>query len=135
MILRNGEELLKALEKIRDKPVVVEGKNDKKALCLFGFTKVHSLNGKDLYEFAAELKEKEAIILTDFDKEGDLIAKNLTLFLQNNGCKVATEARKKLRRLFVKNQIFKIEELKKGDVNGKVGASHHEVHDLREVRS
>lgn len=107
------EELYKLLEKIKDKPVIVEGKNDSKALYSFGFKKIHAINGKGLYDFAFNIAEKEIIILTDFDKEGSQITKKLTLFLQANNCKVDKITRTKLKKLFIKNKINRIQDLKR----------------------
>lgn len=106
------EELKEALEKIKNKAVIVEGKRDYNVLCLFGFTNVFAINGRSLYGFAENIKEKELIILTDFDSEGERIAKRLTLFLLANGCRTGNK-RRTLRQLFAKNKIKHVQDLKK----------------------
>ena len=111
-----GEELLKLFEKIKDKTVIVEGKRDKKVLCLFGFKKTLTIN-KGLYETAEKIKDNEVLILTDFDKEGKEIAKKLNIFLQSFGCKIDKENRRRIGLLFSRLKIKKIEELK-GDNYG-----------------
>lgn len=107
------EELKEALEKIKNKAVIVEGKRDYNVLCLFGFTNVFAINGRSLYGFAENIKEKELIILTDFDSEGERIAKRLTLFLHANSCRINEKLRKQLRVLFAKNKIKHVQDLKK----------------------
>ena len=70
----NSQQILEHLEKIRDSGilVIVEGKNDRKALAEFGITNVMVLYGKALFEVVEEVeaRTKECIILTDLDKKG-----------------------------------------------------------------
>jgi len=105
------EELLKLLKENKDKQVIVEGKRDKNALCLLGFKKIITLN-KGLYETTEKLKEKEVLILTDFDPEGKKIAKKLNSFLQPQRYKVDRETRRKIGFVFIRLKIRKIEELR-----------------------
>ena len=105
------EKLFKVLDGIKDNRVIVEGKRDKKALCLLGFTKVITIN-RGLYETAEDFRGKEVIILTDFDPEGKAIAKKLNLFLQSLGVRVDRETRRKIGLLFTRMKIKKIEELR-----------------------
>jgi 5S rRNA maturation endonuclease (ribonuclease M5) len=105
------EKLFKILEEIKDKQVIVEGKRDREALCLFGFTKITTIN-KGLYETVEDIKGKEVIILTDFDPEGRKIARKLNLFLQSLGYKVDRETRRKIGFMFTRLKIKKIEELR-----------------------
>ena len=109
-----GEELLKLFKEIKDKAVIVEGKRDKEVLCSFGFKKILTIN-KGLYETAEKTKDKEVLILTDFDKEGKEIAKKLNIFLQSFGCKIDKENRRKIGFMFSKLRIKKTEELKGGN--------------------
>ncbi len=105
------EKLFKTLDEVKERQVIVEGKRDREALCLFGFTKIITIN-RGLYETAEDIKGKEVIILTDFDAEGKEIAKKLNLFLQSLGFKVDRETRRKIGFLFTKMKIRKIEELR-----------------------
>jgi 5S rRNA maturation endonuclease (ribonuclease M5) len=105
------EKLFKILEDIKDKQVIVEGKRDKEALCLFGFTRMFTIE-KGLYETVENIKDKEVIVLVDFDPEGRKIARKLNLFLQSLGYKVDTETRRKIGFLFTRLKIKKIEELR-----------------------
>jgi len=105
------EELLKLLKENQEKQVIVEGKRDKEVLCSLGFNKILTLK-KGIYETTEELKEKEVLILTDFDSEGRKIAKKLNLILQSFGYKVDIETRRKVGFMFTKLKIRKIEELR-----------------------
>jgi len=105
------EELLKLLKENKDKQVIVEGKRDKKVLCLLGFKKILTLN-KGIYETTEKLKEKQVLILTDFDPEGKKIAKELNRILQSLGYKVDRETRRKIGFMFTRLKIRKIEELR-----------------------
>ena len=105
------EELLKILEENKDKQVIVEGKRDKKALCSLNFTNVVTIN-KGLYETVEGLKEKEVLLLTDFDSEGKRIAKKLNTLLQRLCYKVDRNTRRKISFLFAGLRIKRIEELR-----------------------
>ena len=111
MLNQEVEDLFKILEKNKDKLTIVEGKRDKKVLCLLNFTNVVTIN-KGLYETVEELKEKEILLLTDFDPEGKIIAKKLNIFLQHLGYKADKETRRKIGLLFARLRIKKIEELR-----------------------
>jgi 5S rRNA maturation endonuclease (ribonuclease M5) len=106
-----GEELLKLLIKLKEKLVIVEGKRDKKVLYSLGFKKIITIN-KGIYETTEEIKDKELLILTDFDNEGKQIAKKLNLFLLSQGYKVDRENRRKIGLMFSRLRIKKIEELR-----------------------
>jgi len=110
------EELLRILEENKDRQVIVEGKRDKKVLCSLNFVNVITIK-KGLYETAEELKDKEVLLLTDFDSEGRQIAKKLNIFLQHLGYKIDKETRRKVGFMFNRLKIRKIEELR-GVLNG-----------------
>ena len=105
------EELLKLLKENKEKQVIVEGKRDKKVLCLLGFEKTLTIN-KGIYETTEKLKEKEVLILTDFDPEGKKIASKLNKILQSLGYKIDKETRRKIGFMFTRLKIRKIEELR-----------------------
>ena len=111
MANREVGELIELLTENKDMQVIVEGKRDKKVLCLLNFTKIITIE-KGIYETTENLKEKEVLILTDFDSEGKQIAKKLNLFLQHLGYKVDKETRRKIGLMFTKLRIKKIEELR-----------------------
>ena len=105
------EELLKLLEENKEKQVIVEGKKDKKVLCLLGFKKIFTLN-KGIYEVTEKLKEKQVLILTDFDPEGKRIAGKLNQILQSLDYKIDRETRRKIGFMFTRLKIRKVEELR-----------------------
>ena len=105
------EELFKLLKEIKNKQVIVEGKKDKKVLCLLGFTKIITIN-QGLYETIEKIKDKQVIVLTDFDPEGRKIAKKLNILLQSLGYKIDRETRRKIGFMFTRLRIKKIEELR-----------------------
>ncbi len=93
-------------------PIIVEGSNDIVSLRKIG-VKGKILKLKDcnlsLYDFIYSLSsEKEAIILTDFDKEGDLLAAELSDELPRIGVKTDSYLRMKLKGL-VKREVTGVE--------------------------
>ena len=90
-------------EKIKkaDKLIIVEGIKDKEALRVLGIKKVITLKNKPLYKVIEEAAEKtkEAIILTDFDKEGKKIYSILKKGLQKHRIKVDMQ----FREFLIKN--------------------------------
>jgi len=89
-------------------PVVVEGIKDKSVLQFLGFNNVIDISGDSLEEFADKINGESAIILTDFDKEGNDAAHKLTKLLVSRNIKVHSSLRNKIKNLF---KIYKIEEL------------------------
>ena len=78
------EKLERILMDLEEKLVIVEGKNDKKALKSLGVKDIIAINARPLYEVVeiASKSKKEIVILTDFDKEGRAIEKRLKYLLQ-----------------------------------------------------
>ncbi len=108
MLTDEEKELVKYLLQLRKRQVIVEGRKDKEVLVKLGFKKVITLTGKSLYECASLCKEN-VVILTDFDRKGEEIAKKLELFLgKSDG-----NTRNTLRRLFKANKLNTVEGLKK----------------------
>jgi 5S rRNA maturation endonuclease (ribonuclease M5) len=101
-------EFLEKLKKSK-KLIIVEGNKDKEVLKKIGFKKIYVISGKTLDKVAEEIKEKEVIILTDFDEEGRKKFRLLKKFFQSKGTKVDKDVRRRLKFLF---KIGKIEELK-----------------------
>lgn len=101
----------------REEPVIVEGRRDREALHGLGFTRVLMVNrGKGLYDFSVDAKEingeKTVIILTDFDPEGERIAKKLESYLSSVGCHTDRAARERLRVLFRRNKLTTVQGLR-----------------------
>lgn len=82
-------------------PILIEGKKDEKALRELGiegdFIKVSGspLNLFEIAEIAAESSPK-VIILTDFDKKGNQLAKRLSQDIQSLGSHPDTQIRRKI---------------------------------------
>ena len=91
--------VLKTLEKYRiknqDVPIIVEGKNDLGCLRSLDFLgNIIILNsGNSLVHFSENVAETndEVIILTDFDRKGVEIKKNLQMYMSGLGCHVDTD--------------------------------------------
>lgn len=106
------DKLLEWIETIKDsdKIVIVEGKEDKKALQKLGIMNIVQLNKKPLYKVVEELIEegKEVIILTDLDKKG----KQLYGKLNHDLCRFGVKVDNRFRNfLFKKTKLRQIEGL------------------------
>ena len=99
-------ELYEAIDKLKDLPVIVEGKKDKKALERVGFNRVITLN-KPFYKVVEEINEKKVLILTDLDRKGRQIYGRLKKDLNKEGVVVND----KLRNLLFKTKLRQIEGL------------------------
>lgn len=86
------EELEGLRELSREVPVVVEGRNDEKALRELGIEGeiFHISAGTPFYEFCEEIatRYKEVILFTDTDKEGQKIAKRFKDQMSQRGVRV-----------------------------------------------
>lgn len=90
--------VLKTLEKYRVKneqvPIIVEGKNDMGCLRTLDFQGDIILvnGGSSLVNFSENVAEAndEVIILTDFDRKGIEIKKNIQKYMVGLGCRVDT---------------------------------------------
>ena len=82
-----------------NKLIIVEGKNDKRALNKLGIENVYSID-KPIYLLVENIaqKRKQVIILTDFDKTGRKLYSKIKHELQRNGVKVNDRYRKFLSR-------------------------------------
>lgn len=94
------EEIFEKIKKDIDEKkliILVEGKKDRVALEYFGFTSIIVLHGKDLWNRLEKTVEenpgKEALILTDFDKEGKELYGKLHKHLERLGAKVNKQYR------------------------------------------
>jgi len=135
------ERLDRALEELKKSPYLklVEGKRDKKALEAFGIDKIRTIHGS-LSSLVDKLRETEdeIILLTDFDRRGELLKKRITELCKNDGIEVNLSHRKELRRLTglntIEELVSKYEEFlerenkkHKGDFYGKNIHRHSEI--------
>jgi 5S rRNA maturation endonuclease (ribonuclease M5) len=91
--------------------IIIEGKNDRRALQKFGINNIMEISGKTLdgiAEILAARNVESVTILTDFDEEGEHKRLQLTNYLSHYGIKINSFARKKVKTLF---KIHKIEEI------------------------
>ncbi len=100
--------VVKEIRNIGDSQIIVEGKKDRKVLEKLGFRNVLDISGKPLFEILKEIKKNPVILLTDFDSEGEKLAKKLYNLLKIYGIRVDEVEREIFRRLF---NVNKIEEL------------------------
>ncbi|MCD6477651.1 MAG: toprim domain-containing protein [Candidatus Aenigmarchaeota archaeon] len=108
------EELLHLLNELKSLRVIVEGRKDKISLEELGFKKIVVLNNySGFFDVVSKIKDEEVLILTDFDPEGEEIAKKIRGLLIKMGKNVDVRDRKKLRKLFIKNKLSTVEGLKR----------------------
>ena len=115
--LEEIDELLDDLRKraLDEAPIIVEGTEDVEALKALGVKgKFHKISsGKSLLNFIEGFSgSKEVIILTDFDRTGDRLAKFSAKHLKRLGVEPVVEIRGKLKSL-VHKDIKDIEGLAK----------------------
>ena len=118
-VMEMFEELQKILTELQEdqRPKLVEGKKDKKALLNHGVTNIF-----ELHELEHVLEFESVIVLVDSDPEGDKHASRLNFYLLNEGVFPDFYYRNELKKF----GIYRIEELttiyqklKEGDVRGK----------------
>lgn len=100
------KEILELIDRCKNTLIIVEGKNDEKALKELGFERVITLN-KALYKVVEEINDKKVIVLTDLDKKGKQIYGKLKKDLNKRGILVDD----KLRNLLFKTELRQIEGL------------------------
>jgi 5S rRNA maturation endonuclease (ribonuclease M5) len=92
--------------------VIVEGVHDKKTLRLLGYSgpilTCSKLSLFELTDYAAKRFANMAV-LTDFDKAGETLGKNLSTLLVNRKVKVRDFYRRRFRILFKKARISTVE--------------------------
>lgn len=129
MISSLVERIEREVRNIGNSQIIVEGKKDRKIIERLGFKNIFEISGKNFSEILSKIKN-EVIILTDFDEEGEELAKNLNEILSSNGIKVNFGERKILKNIF---NVKKIEELKfvlkfmEDDYNGKACSIYDKI--------
>ncbi len=97
----NGIALLLELSK-QGIPIAVEGIKDMTALRGLGVTgPIHTLAGHSIVSLADELADSERLlVLFDFDRRGEQLARQLTHQLKGRGVKLMQKERRQLRKAF-----------------------------------
>ncbi len=107
MSFATKEEILEVIEKVKQESdeekliIIVEGIKDKRALEAFQIKSIIILNGKDIWnrieqtveKNRKETKEREFLILTDFDKKGKELYGKIAKNLDKLGAKINKEYR------------------------------------------
>ncbi|MBU0898562.1 MAG: toprim domain-containing protein [Nanoarchaeota archaeon] len=107
------EKLLAIVNKIKENIIIVEGRNDIKALEAVSLSakNIIAINGRSLIKVVEQIankKVKEVVILTDFDEKGKELAAELTKLLQA----YKIHPNKRLRKLFTQFGKNAIEDVK-----------------------
>ena len=114
-----GLKLLRTLSN-QGTAIVVEGVKDVTALRGLGLTgPIHSLSGHNIVSLADELASvNKLLILFDFDRRGEQLARQLTAQLEGRGVPLLHKERNQLRRAFCW-RVRVIEGLKPSDDTSK----------------
>ncbi len=99
----------KLLDILRNTAIIVEGKNDKKALKELEIKNIFTISGKSIEDFIQGLeKNYNYVVLTDFDSEGEFKNKKICKNLERFKLKFNPKIRFLVKDFF---GITKIEEL------------------------
>ncbi|MEM5812206.1 MAG: toprim domain-containing protein [Candidatus Aenigmatarchaeota archaeon] len=108
------EEIESVLEKLKGNILIVEGKKDYDALRGLGLTHIVKVNSRHVIKVVEEAvslrkkhKNRQVIVLTDFDREGRKLASRITLLLQSR----KIHANSRIRRDVMRLGISRIEEM------------------------
>jgi len=101
-------EFLGLVEEYKNYTVIVEGKKDKSALELLGFSNIIILN-KPLYEVVEGINVAKIVLLTDLDKKGKELYSKIKKDLDKRGILIDNT----IRNLLFKTEIRQIEGLTK----------------------
>jgi len=88
-------------------PIIVEGRNDKKALQELGLENIFTLN-LPLFKIVERISGKEVVILTDLDKKGKQLYRRIQHDCIHHGIKINNNLR---HFLFRETQLAHIEGL------------------------
>ncbi|MPW38142.1 hypothetical protein GBV73_00195 [Thermococcus sp. 101 C5] len=114
MYAENYKRFEQIIDKLREFEgvILVEGMRDEVALRKLGVeTEIIRLSRLPLAEIALIASHyHDVMILTDFDRKGEELAKKLTRYLEGYKCRVDTETRRELKKI-AKKDIKGIEDL------------------------
>lgn len=124
------ENVVKEIRNIGSSQIIVEGKRDREVLEKLGFKNILEISGKSLFEILKEIKKEPVILLTDFDEEGEKLAKELYSFLKIYGIRVDELEREILRKIFGVNKIEELNffvKFMEDDVYGKACSIYDKI--------
>jgi len=99
----------KLLSRMKEMTILVEGKRDKKALELAGIGKeIIMLNSRKMELLASQLSGKRVVVLTDYDRTGERLAREAHEELLSHGAYPDIGSRQKLKRIL---GLYRIEEI------------------------
>jgi 5S rRNA maturation endonuclease (ribonuclease M5) len=103
------EEFLEILEELRGNILIVEGKKDEKALRSLGMRHILKVNSRpigkvvqDAASMAEKHKNRQVIVLTDFDRTGRRLASQIRLLLQSRNIHADYRIRRDVMNLGIK---------------------------------
>ncbi|MFH1447251.1 MAG: hypothetical protein ABIG39_00145 [Candidatus Micrarchaeota archaeon] len=97
-LISRRRNLQRAIEDMDGKPILVEGKKDREALRRCGIIgKIVLINRKPQELCGSLAGANEAVILTDFDEQGEELSVILGEHLRSYGIRPNTECRRRLR--------------------------------------
>jgi 2,5-diamino-6-(ribosylamino)-4(3H)-pyrimidinone 5'-phosphate reductase len=112
MLIKLASQLVE--ESKKGVPIIVEGRKDLTSLKRIGVKgRIRCVKSRrqNFINLIDELKsEREMIIMTDFDKEGEELARQLSIALTESRVKVNNLIRERIKSLF-RNEIKAVEEL------------------------
>jgi len=122
------ERFLEVLEELSGQILIVEGKKDEKALRALGLGNIVKINSRPIAKVAQDAvflaekhKNRQVIVLTDFDRTGSRLASRLRLLLQSR----KIHANSRIRRDVMNLGIHRIEEM--ASVLGAGGVSEERI--------
>jgi len=126
--LQRIERILEEIQELADEGalIIVEGRKDRAALNELGISgEILLVSYPPLFNFAENISRKAnaAIIMTDWDSKGKMLAKKMSTYLRSYGLKPDLRLRGKLRKL-VQKEIKDVEGL-----NKYVRALRYKVHE------
>lgn len=107
------EKVLDILDRLKEEEgaIIVEGQKDIESLVNLGIkNRIINVSQRNIFDVINGIKEKEVIVLTDFDKNGSSLFKKYVKELNSSGKKVITLYYKELKK-YLKKYIVGIEQI------------------------
>jgi len=124
----------KLVDDLLEFSIIVEGKRDKLSLEGIGLKNIFAISGKPVDSFVEKLpKNKNYIILTDFDKEGEFLKSRLNEIMSKHGFIVNNRLRLAIKDSFGVTQIeelIKFSKLKEDVYYGKISTVDYKIFNI-----